>query len=152
MVFSGWGQTKICADTIKEFRYRERMDTLNMRRSPSAMYAAMHEMGTIGAHKRDDVEMPDNQAPASGTQEFTFKCASHEPSIANHRDIPGYARWQTFSPQSSKRIFADQLLLNHLHTTDTWEHASKAWQCELLRQCSIGQRQSDMDFFLCLDI
>ena len=42
------------------------------------------------------------------------------------------------------------MLLNHLHTTDTWENASKAWQCVLLRPIEIVQRQSDKQYFLVL--
>ena len=147
LVFTGWGQTKICEDTFKELRYREKLDTLNLRRSPTAIYAAMHDMGTIGLHKRNDIEIPEMQPAAEGNHKTTFSCSGHEPSIANHRDITQYARWQTFSPQSSKRIYADQMLINHLHATDTWEHASKAWQCELLQQASIIQRVSDKEFF-----
>ena len=110
--FCGWGQTKICEDTFKEMRYREKTDTLNMRRSPSAVDAAMHEMGTIGLRKRTNVEVPDTQLQAPGSSKGTFYCDSHIPSIANHRDITQTCRWNTYTPQSSKQIFAHMVLLN----------------------------------------
>ena len=147
IVFSGWGQTKICEDMFKDARFRERMDSLNMSTSISSYYADFHAMQKIELHNRRDIEPRDDEPLYKGTSQDIFYCKKHEPSLKNARStIPGHEgqptitttnTWPTFSPQSSKSIPADLFLLRDLMKTNRWDIANKTWQAMLLQPRSV---------------
>ena len=149
-VFTGWGQTKICEDMFKEMRQREQQDTLNLIRNMPSHYASMHEMEVISKHKREEVKVHPLEKPAAGTAKKTFSTKDHTCSLPDYRQITNKATWPTFSPQSSKRVYADLWLTRYIDEHDLWQVASKSWQAELLRPRTIIMRVSDQEYFLVL--
>ena len=69
-----------------------------------------------------------------------FVSKHHSPTLTNAMDITKTATWPTYSAQSSKKTYADIVLLRYLKANDCFASASKCWQCELFQaNCVIYQ-------------
>ena len=136
-VYSCWGQTKCCEDLFKKLREREDLDTLNGIRAVSSPYAASTRMGTIALHNRTEFEPRADQKQAFGSGKDIFTSKKHQPSLVNYTKIVERTDWPTFSPQSSKKIYADLVVLRHLTFTDDWDNASRCWHAELFRPLTV---------------
>ena len=136
-IFAGWGQTKICEDTFKEPRDREQRDTTNSNLSTTSYYAFMCHMGTIPAHKREELKIDNADPKATGVGKQTFLCKKHEPALEQTEKITSSATWPTFTPQSSKRIYADLDLFRQCDKNDSWGAISKCSQAVLFRRLDI---------------
>ena len=64
-IFASWGQTTISEDTFEELRDREQRDTTNFNLSTTSYYAFMCHVGTIPAHKREELKIDDAEPKAT---------------------------------------------------------------------------------------
>ena len=147
-IFSGWGQTKVVEDNFKVCRYVETQGQLNNTRTIQSYYTAMAKSDTIGLHKRQEIREAEDEPLASDKPSQTFYCKHHQPSVPDTEAITGKATWSTFSPQSSKTIQADLMLLDYISANKAWASADKCNQCEFFQRRSIILRKADNQFFV----
>ena len=128
LIFSSWGQTKICEDTFKELRDREQRDTTCSNLSNSSYYAYMTNMKTIEKHEREEAQPGLHEPEVNTDANDLFTCRpAHQPEGIDIEKISSRAVWPTFTPQTSKRIYADISLLRHCHEKDLWNSIGKCW-------------------------
>ena len=94
-------------------------------------------MGTIPAHKREELKIDNADPKATGVGKQTFLCKKHEPALEQTEKITSSATWPTFTPQSSKRIYADLDLFRQCDKNDSWGSISKCSQAVLFRRLDI---------------
>ena len=168
MIYSGWGQTKIVEDVFKHMRERESLDTLSGVKGVVSYYCSMTEMGAIESHLRTGVKPEDDTPKADGKKTELFSCKHHAPSLPNSDSITKTATWPTYSPQSSKKIYSDRILLHHLKCgekvkyTDSkegpvavverslWSQASNCWRCDLFQPRSIIYQKATKKHYMVL--
>ena len=150
MIFASWGQTKICEDTFKELRDREQRDTCNQYLSVTSYHAFMTNMKTIELHKRDEPQPDKNTPLAKIDPKEAFYLKKHTPADIDSDRITARACWPTFTPQSSKRIYADLALFRHCDKTDSWDNISRAWQTTLFCKGMLIYKKSVMKYAVVL--
>lgn len=141
IVWSGWGQANIVEELFKHMRERERetLDTFNEANGVMPYYASTSQMNAIAFHQRTETNVPDDQAKVKGKPNDISTRRHREPSLPDCHTITQTATWPTYSPQSSKNMFSDLILLRYLQhedvssNSDLWAMASKCWQCELVQ-------------------
>jgi len=128
--FSGWGQTKIIEDGLKELRHREEHDTTNAHISKVRQWASLRDAKVIGLHKLQELEAaenPDVEAPPK-LSKHAFTCRGAKPSIAAESMV-GSATWPTMSAQSGQILQAEQQLMRQCRLEGCWENAGACWKC-----------------------
>jgi len=150
LLFSGWGQTKICEDAFKHLRERESMDTLTGVKGTMSYYANLVNMGAITLHHRQDITPAVDELYATGKPSEMFVSKHHSPTLTNAMDITKTATWPTYSAQSSKKTYADIVLLRYLKANNCFASASKCWQCELFQPNSVIHQTATKTFVLVL--
>ena len=63
-----------------------------------------------------------------------FKSSKHETYITGTEEITCTAKWPLFTPQTSKRIYADMELFKQIEEHDLWTDISNCGQCNLFRR------------------
>ena len=132
-IFSGWGQTKVCEDLFKNMRERETHDSNNGVRAIEAYYAAMPSMGIISAHKRDELDITEEEPAENVTARSVFTSKTHNCTLDDAHEICNKATWPTLSPSTSKSLATNMALLRHANDADAWTTVNKCWQCERLQ-------------------
>ena len=135
--FSGWGQTKVCEDAFKNLREQESMDTLTGVKGVVSYYANLFNMGAVTLHDRTEIEAPMDAPQAEGKASDVFAAKNHVPSLGDCSDIARNATWPRCSAQSSKRCYADIVMLRYLKANDCFPASSRCWQCELFQPSSV---------------
>eukprot|EP00974_Lingulodinium_polyedra_P007475 710907-Lingulodinium_polyedra.AAC.1 len=128
---SGWGQTKIVEDSLKELRDSEARDVTNKKLELARQWALLNDRNTIALHGRVEV------APASSVDNkedsldmSVFSPVNTVPSIPAD-SLVQVADWPTLSAQTFQVLAAENALLAHCHASSSFEEASLCWQCVL---------------------
>ena len=145
---TGWGQTKVVEDNFKECRYVESQGVLNKTRSMMSYYCAMAQKNTIALHQRKEIFVHHDEPKADGTPQDIFSSKKWTPSLPNSHVITNRATWPTYSPQSSRTIQSDMIVLEHCYDHDAWALADMCGQCLYFQKRSVIHRVGDGMFFM----
>ena len=128
-IFTGWGQTKVVEDGIRELRDVEQRGTTNKKVAAIRQLGILRDRKVIALHKREEFE-PTTPAvtPKATTPWSTFTAKGTEPTIEID-SLTGAASWPTLSAQTYQVIAAEMALVARAHATDGWEDASGCWKC-----------------------
>ena len=90
-------------------------------------------MGTIKLHQRREVEIDKDEPKAKAVAKDIFWSKNHSTTLPNTEQITSTATWATFSPQTSKRIYADMELFRQCDADNLWSQISSCKQAVLFR-------------------
>ena len=114
-------------------RDREQRDTTSSNLSMSSYYAMMGGMGTISGHNRTETNFEHDEPAVKGGAKDVFWVKDHTSDLEGADNMTKTATWPTFSPATSKRVYADMDFFRLCDAEKVWNEISLCKQAVLFR-------------------
>ena len=150
LLFTGFGQTKVIEDGIKEVRDRADRDVCNKRLACVHQWKALQDTRVLGKHGREELAPPAENMPARGKVPWSaFSSYGSTPSM-DCSSLVETATWPSLTAQSMQVVCAEQQLFRHCLREGDWEKAEDSWKCNFVRAGAVMQNVASGDLVLAL--
>eukprot|EP00974_Lingulodinium_polyedra_P081004 7847504-Lingulodinium_polyedra.AAC.1 len=99
-LFTGWGQTKVVEDGLKQLREAERAESTNGRLEVIRQWGVLRDREVVGLHKREEIKPEVSEdAPKPSLPQSLFICWNKAPTLADAATLLHKADWPTLTAQ-----------------------------------------------------
>ena len=155
-LLTGFGQTKVVEDSIKELRGKGQRVASSKQLAHFCEWQTSVDAKLLEKYGRDEVQasgaaLPSDEFDAAAIFQVCHKSSGDQDSV-DLRSITKRMTWTTWTSQTIKNSTSDLQLLLHMQKTDSWDLVGGAWHVSFLPVGQVLQDEVAKGLFMVLRV